>query len=292
MRFKTKYECNIITPLFMGSANPQQAELRTPSFKGGLRFWWRAINGNLSSEKMREKEAELFGSSDENIGKSHLILRIPAKRMRTGRDSPVPHRKGNQNKTYFESPSIKKGQSFEFLLTSIGNETEHKEYQAIFELVLQLGGFGKRSRRGFGSIEIIKKDGGEYNSPVDATNLLNLLQIINPGQFSLSPDGRRVLSKNFSGNYPYIKEIEIGKAYNNVDILLKTICQAASTYICAYLGTIGDGSRFASPIYVSVIKCNDIYRPIITTLNTSFDPKKLHLKGSPNNQMAFKGAIL
>ena len=32
----------ITTPMFCGEAN-QQAEFRLPSFKGVLRFWWRAI---------------------------------------------------------------------------------------------------------------------------------------------------------------------------------------------------------------------------------------------------------
>ncbi|HPU57120.1 MAG TPA: type III-B CRISPR module RAMP protein Cmr1, partial [Verrucomicrobiota bacterium] len=34
----------IVTPMFLGGANPEsQAELRISSIKGALRFWWRAL---------------------------------------------------------------------------------------------------------------------------------------------------------------------------------------------------------------------------------------------------------
>ena len=54
------------TPMFCGGADPKDAELRLPSFKGALRFWWRALawsrlGGDL--EAIEEEEAELFGST-------------------------------------------------------------------------------------------------------------------------------------------------------------------------------------------------------------------------------------
>ena len=33
----------VVTPMFMSGADQSQAELRTASIKGALRFWWRAL---------------------------------------------------------------------------------------------------------------------------------------------------------------------------------------------------------------------------------------------------------
>ena len=91
VRHETKYKCAIITPLFMGGANPQQVELRVPSLKGVIRFWWRALYGNLDIRRLKDEEAMLFASSHEKIGRSKLSLLLPAKQIRTFRYSPVPH---------------------------------------------------------------------------------------------------------------------------------------------------------------------------------------------------------
>jgi CRISPR-associated protein Cmr1 len=271
----------------MGGADPQRVEIRAPSLKGVIRFWWRALNGNLEIKDMKQKEAELFGSSDKEIGRSKLCIRIPTQQMKTKSYSPVPHWE-DKNRKPFKIPAIDYGQSFQVLLTSIGDKSTHEEYQAIFETTILLGGFGKRCRRGFGSIEIIKRNGDKYNSPKKIDELFELLEKVNPGQFSISEDGKRIISKGFKGSYPYIKEIEIGKNYFNIHGLLKTIGHATSDYF----GISKSKDRFASPIYVSVIRYNEGYKPIITTLNTSFHPGRLNRKNNLDNQQAFKEAIL
>ena len=43
-----EFEVEIVTPLFLGGADPNKAELRAPSIKGALRFWWRALNPHFS----------------------------------------------------------------------------------------------------------------------------------------------------------------------------------------------------------------------------------------------------
>lgn len=295
MRFQTIYECSIITPLFLVSADPQQVELRAPSFKGGIRFWWRALNGNLGIKDMKKKEAELFGASNETIGRSKLCLCIPAKQLEKIDYPPVPHWEDKPEKKSSRIPRLPAAepeQRFQVLLTSTGDKTTHEKYQAIFEVALLLGGFGKRSRRGFGSIEIIKRNGNEYNTPGNMKGLLNLLEKINQGQFLISEDEKRIVSKGFTGGYPYVKEIEIGRKYSDMHGLLKTIGHASSDYICDYLGYAKAKDRLASPIYVSIIRNNEGYKPIITTLNTCFNPRYLYHKDQPNNQQDFKGAIL
>ncbi len=67
----------VVTPLFMSGADQTKAELRLPSIKGALRFWWRALawgrlNGNLA--EIREEENTLFGDSD--LGQSGVLMKL------------------------------------------------------------------------------------------------------------------------------------------------------------------------------------------------------------------------
>lgn len=166
-------------------------------------------------------------------------------------------------------------------------------YENLLQLTLLLGGLGKRTRRGFGCIELQSMNGVKI--PVAKTRedylsrLQTLLEACKPGCFSRR--GNRIWSSNiFSGDYPWIKEIEIGRAYPNYPHLLAAISQAAHGYDSHYTGFAGRIGRFASPIYVSVIRTGSQYRPLITTLNTAFAPG-YYARGK-NTQSQFKGAIL
>ena len=67
----------VVTPMFCGGAGAGSAELRLPSFKGVLRFWWRAsawsrLHGDLG--KIQQEEDALFGSTAS--GQSPLSMRL------------------------------------------------------------------------------------------------------------------------------------------------------------------------------------------------------------------------
>ena len=69
----------VLTPLFMGDAN-HAAELRSPSFKGLLRFWYRAVDPEFAKsdgiKKNIAQESALFGGSGSKAGQSSFLLRI------------------------------------------------------------------------------------------------------------------------------------------------------------------------------------------------------------------------
>ena len=70
----------VVTPMFCGGANPNHAELRVPSFKGALRFWWRALawarqDGDL--EMIRREEDKLFGSASGGQSRVSMSLTEP-----------------------------------------------------------------------------------------------------------------------------------------------------------------------------------------------------------------------
>lgn len=75
----------VVTPLFCAGIDPSHAELRLPSFKGVLRFWWRALawsrcGGDL--KQIKQEEDTLFGSTES--GQSRVLMRlVPPLRLAT-----------------------------------------------------------------------------------------------------------------------------------------------------------------------------------------------------------------
>lgn len=234
------------------------AELRPPAIKGAIRFWWRAIHGNLSFDDLKKQESKLFGGAGEDSAvKSSFRLKLITTSLQTEQIDPLPH-KNNR----FRISGYTENQNFK--ITLIGRELDTIE--KIFELTSILGGFGQRSRRGFGSIGIQDSISEEY--------IKNLIGEIN-SSFNYTSDN----------NYPYIKNIEIGKEYQDMNLLIKTISSATHHHNGdGMFGSVKSG-RYASPVYISIIKDNQKYKPIITTLNATkrIDNKRLQ---------EFKGAIL
>lgn len=250
--------------MFLAGADGKTAELRPPSIKGMMRFWWRTMNGHLSLNELKKKESEIFGSSGEEIGRSSFSIRLLSTVLNIGNFSPVPH-----STKKFQFSGIKPHQSFTMTLTSQSSSN----IADIFKIASVLGGFGKRSRRGFGSISIARINDGEFIQNYDLDKFCDLLNsIINDG---FKVDNNKIKCKipaHKESKYPYIKTIEIGKCWENFDTLLKTIGTASHSNDCDYTGFAKGRGRFASPIYVSIVKDNGKYRPIITTLNTAFEP--------------------
>jgi len=233
------FKCEIVTPLLMHGANSKKAELRSPSIKGIMRFWWRAIHGNLSLEKLKEKEAEIFGDITK---KSSFSMKINSINLEKDKFNPLPHKSIN-----FKIEGYKPNQNFDIVFSG----TDLDIIKDIFELTTILGGFGQRARRGFGSVRMVEND-----EDVNIDYINNLIKRINP-DFNYSV--------NLSNEYPFIRTIEIGKVYSNYNDLLKQIGGATHKY--PYFGSANP--RFASPIYVSIIKDKEGYRPIVTTLNST-----------------------
>ena len=66
------FECEVITPMFLAGADGVTPELRPPSIKGALRFWWRALNGHLELSELKRIEGKIFGDTSR---RSNLIIR-------------------------------------------------------------------------------------------------------------------------------------------------------------------------------------------------------------------------
>jgi len=197
----------IVTPMFIGGANQEPSDgIRPPSFKGALRFWWRALNWGKYHDlvKLHKKEAELFGSAAKMVngkqvgGQGVFLLSInelgarktlndwPKANTGAGylaygileskggkRGVPVPHRVG-----------IQEGLRFLVRLKFRPN-TNMEDVESVekaMEVFGLLGGLGSRSRRGHGSIT--KEDDGKL---LDAASYQQKLDDLFASETALSP---------------------------------------------------------------------------------------------------------
>jgi len=258
---KREYECEVVTPLFLGGADPQKAELRVPPIKAAMRFWWRALNPQ-SIEMLRDSESKLFGDAGDKYGKSNLTLAIEDFRISNIEYQPLPHHDAKPKN--FKVKCI--NGSFKIVIK--GSKLHH----SIFELFCLLGGIGKRSRRGFGSIRIVNNEEESYKNEVNQENIFTLINNICPNEFSRNNGDVVKRKRMFTGiNYPYLKEIKIGKPDDTFHNLLKSIGKASHDHNSDYTGFAKGKKRFASPVYVSIKKNDQKYIPIISILNTAFE---------------------
>lgn len=172
----------IVTPMFIGGGDQTPTDgIRPPSFKGALRFWWRALNwqryrhATTCDESalilLHDEEARLFGiaAGDQGAGQGRFLLRIsqqPKQRIESAwpqnntgsgylgyglmETNEAPHRQG-----------IQEEQGFSVQLT-FKPGTQQADIEAIRQALQALGlfgGLGSRARRGFGSLTVLELDG-------------------------------------------------------------------------------------------------------------------------------------
>jgi CRISPR-associated protein Cmr1 len=164
-----EFEVEVVTPMFLGGADVDSAELRSSSFKGMLRFWWRATCGDISHDEMINKESLIFGSTENKSAISINILPkgilFCSKELKErGRTFQVHNRavyildylaygthayvKGKGN--VYHKEHIIPGNVFT-LKIQFKKQVE-KEITRALAWLIHYGGLGARSRNGFGSM--------------------------------------------------------------------------------------------------------------------------------------------
>ncbi|WP_045118687.1 type III-B CRISPR module RAMP protein Cmr1 [Haliangium ochraceum] len=191
IRMVADYE--LVTPAFIGGADNQTGfpELRVPSIKGALRFWWRALRWRqgISVAQLREQEARLFGSADSTIGRSRVSLALTGMTPSSG---AKVSKRGAKVSELFDAAGARTTQQrrqpapgltylgyglvtakdgklergclrppLAFQLSLMFDPRERQDAKALTEQLAQamqalglLGGLGARSRRGFGSVAL------------------------------------------------------------------------------------------------------------------------------------------
>ena len=152
----------VVTPMFCAGADRRRAELRAPSFKGVLRFWWRALawsrlNGDLRA--IQHQEDSLFGSP--GAGQSRVsIMPIRTERQRPGSHKDLRIGPGVRYLGYgvMDAAPDQRGflrEGFDFTVQMRTRDLHAPQEQALTAALTALGvfgGMGARSRKGWGSL--------------------------------------------------------------------------------------------------------------------------------------------
>ncbi|MDA3915711.1 MAG: type III-B CRISPR module RAMP protein Cmr1 [Deltaproteobacteria bacterium] len=261
-----RFNIEIVTPLFSGGADGVSAELRAPTIKGMMRFWWRALYGSDDIKQMKKNEAAIFGDTDhksdvvlsldipenckpseENIARGELIP-VEGKTYRISIIEYLAYGLFDQRERKYIRRYYSPENSFSLQLNC---SKKKQEIWNSLRMIHQFGGFGSRCRNGFGSIEI-----KEYNNQNSEE------------EFNAIKKGSRKKFTSFSKNsilFLFRKQtswnkamFDIGVAYRNAKLSLEnrhqdTRRQLIASPIDAQAGNpIND--RHAKPYFLHVHK--------------------------------------
>ena len=179
---KQSYELELITPCFCGGAEPEkQAEIRSSSVRGQLRWWVRVLGGFKSLAKqgytLRQQEDLIFGAVSGNeahagnlsvratgLSASNIVVDDSAMEATPGSDRgyllfPLrPEKKGKpderrRDRGVFNKLASTQGQpSFTLQFIWRGDPAFANDLQALAAILGNLGALGFRSRRAMGSL--------------------------------------------------------------------------------------------------------------------------------------------
>lgn len=194
MKATIEAKFTIVTPMFIGDANQEAQDVRPPSLKGALRFWWRALNWGrmLTAENgdtakalsaLHNREAKLFGlaASDKTGGQGVFLLTL--KQAETTADQWPGKMSGAQLYLLGQGLGSFKGGNHTTRSALISgtfsasllfrpdtkDEDRHSVAEALFAFGL-LGGLGSRARHGMGSVSLTGWQGGEFSVPQTAAD--------------------------------------------------------------------------------------------------------------------------
>lgn len=191
------FKCETVTPMFMAGADGKKPELRAPSIKGVLRFWWRAINGNLKLEDLRKREAAIFGGSGKDQGRSKVIIQVKKINYHEKDNlwGEIPVKQNKNGKNYNEPEDEYKGISYLYYSVFMLNENQRRyidvsstfnisfssnnvdlliEGLKAFLFMVYFGALGAKSRRGAGAFRVIAIESDCKNETDMLRNLLDL----------------------------------------------------------------------------------------------------------------------
>ena len=272
------YECEVLSPMFIGGAKPLDAELRPPTIKGALRFWWRAMHGNLDIKELKEKENEVFGSgggdnptkskvwiSVENISgqpqikdfpeSSKITVKTPKgeKKVRILDYLAFGLTKFENGRTIIEKKYFGQGTLFNIRLgyDEKLDEKLQKEIELAFHFLSYFGGLGAKSRNGFGRFQILNAD-YKYDEII---NLVKKFNFEKPSWTAFSTGAKIFQSKqdfnSWSAAVSFIGTLYVKNKININKKILKI-------------------KKFAKPMFLSIVRKGDRYSGVILIMPSRY----------------------
>jgi CRISPR-associated protein Cmr1 len=309
---KIVLKCRTISPMFMYGSD-KTPELRSSEFKGMIRYWWRLLQLESDHKELRKKEAEIFGGTQEKEGKSKVRIKVypqPKEFVKNLKeDYKLDWSFNKQRRTlegkhagigYFLYSVIQENYlkpDFEFYIEITSNDTDaFRNATNALWAAIYLGGFGTRSRRGAGSIEV---------KEVKSTTSLSLEVDFQIPQVNSHKEIKEYLEKNIKKIYnkdnKNLRELKYPSLYNAKILILEPKNQwidALNEIGINYLNyrkklkkyektifglpLIGNPSkiyvdvdkskkttitRMASPLIISLIRSNNKVYPIMVKLS-------------------------
>ncbi len=156
-----------LTPVFGGGVEgrgagkryDERTPVRVPSIRGQLRFWWRACNPRRITDwkELREVEASIFGSASQpgnvslTVKSSTSYKKVDIRKAKIAYGAFPLLNEGADTLETFDG-------TFELHLR-YPTDQRAKDVQAALWGWAHFGGYGGRTRRGFGAIEQIERGG-------------------------------------------------------------------------------------------------------------------------------------
>jgi len=187
-------EYTVITPIYGGGVDAGKPDevtpIRVPTIRGHLRFWWRATRGAAckNTHDLHAKESAIWGSTEQPSCVQITVEMTQASKPFTLPSSIQHHGQPVQNIGHFKSPysyAAFPAQSepifeplwgHQFKLTLRYPSSLKAEVEAALWAWSCFGWIGARGRRGFGALQLRKRDGVEVKYPEKADKLCAKLQ--------------------------------------------------------------------------------------------------------------------
>lgn len=218
----------VVTPLFCAGADSTHSEIRLPSFKGVLRFWWRALAWSRCGadlETIRWQEDALFGSAGGSQSCVSMRLDLPTNPpiVRKGEVLTVSRTGGDvvgEGARYLgygvmeafasKKRGTKNGQltracrrapfDFTVLMRCRNlNDTDLTSLKDALVALGTLGGMGAKSRKGYGSLSIqsLRVSGvNQWSRPQSLNDLRDAIKTFRPDDSTESLPEFTALSGN------------------------------------------------------------------------------------------------
>lgn len=285
---KKSFDFTVLTPLFMHGwqetrvkpngkieSRPINAELRGPSIRGLLRYWWRSLQADgQTNTSLLQKEQILFGGSsgDETGKRSPLLLKLSS-----GDQFPILERRyvGNlcPHKSPIRSLAIAPGRKMKLEIQVLKkDENLYQDYIHYCRVMFLLAGFGQRSRRGGGSVQLEEFN---WNTIKDFRQALqqNLDSLQLEQGFNYQPKKNACLIDRDVNDYTYPRLIRvwIGQPFDSPADARKRISEAghkANTgQSTQMLGNVGS-KRLASPLLCTIRAIGNRYYPLVSEMSS------------------------
>ncbi len=267
------FNCETVTPVFLAGADGRTPELRPPSIKGMMRFWWRALHGHMTIENLKKEEAKIFGTSDEKIGRSKFSIRVNKQLINNDivkslwEEIPFEERTskiGNKYKvpkkyegiSYLlysifmvnERPYIKSGTLFSIQVSLYNDEILQELINSVYVLAF-FGGLGSRNRRGAGSFrlrQIISDKDEHYQKMLDTNNILSVKDLEKYIKSNINP----MINSCFCSSYSVLKnsKIYILDPKNNWKDALEIIGEPFLSFRKTNKARVSDTPNFGFPV--------------------------------------------